>query len=52
MNANGIGPVLADKIISGRPYGSRRELVKRGILPQGTFDELKREVEKIQKRSA
>lgn len=38
MNVNGIGPVLANKIISSRPYSSRKELVDRGILPQSTFE--------------
>jgi DNA uptake protein ComE-like DNA-binding protein len=52
MNVNGIGPVLADKIISGRPYSSRRELLERGILPQSTFDELERELDRQGKRSA
>jgi hypothetical protein len=30
-------PVLADRIISGRPYSSRRDLLERRILPQSTF---------------
>ena len=52
MNVNGIGPVLADKIISGRPYSSRRDVLERGILPQSTFDELERELDRHGKRSA
>jgi DNA uptake protein ComE-like DNA-binding protein len=52
LNVGGIGPVLADKIISGRPYPSRQELVQRGILPQGTFEELDRELSHREKRSA
>jgi gas vesicle protein len=52
MNVNGIGPVLADDIVSGRPYSSRRELLERGILPQSTFDELERELARREKRSA
>jgi competence protein ComEA len=52
MSVNGIGPALADRIISGRPYSSRRELVERGILPQSTFDELERELGRRGKRSA
>jgi DNA uptake protein ComE-like DNA-binding protein len=52
MNVNGIGPVLADRIISGRPYSSPRDLVERGILPQSTFDELERELDRHAKRSA
>ena len=52
MNVKGIGTVLADKIISGRPYSSRRDLLERGVLPQSTFDELERELDRQGKRSA
>jgi DNA uptake protein ComE-like DNA-binding protein len=52
MNVDGIGPVLADKIISGRPYSSRQELVQRGIVPQNTFEELERELSRQGRRSA
>jgi competence protein ComEA len=48
----GIGPVLADKIISNRPYSSRQELVQRGIVPQNTFEELERELSRQERRSA
>jgi DNA uptake protein ComE-like DNA-binding protein len=48
----GIGPALADKIISGRPYSSRQELQQRGILPQNTFDELDHELTVREKRFA
>jgi len=34
MNVNGIGPILADKIIPGRPYSSQRDMVERGIISQ------------------
>ena len=43
MSVNGIGPVLAERIISGRPYSSTRELVDHGIIAQSTFDELERQ---------
>jgi gas vesicle protein len=52
LNVNGIGPVLADKIISSRPYSSRQDLIERGILPQSTFEELDRELSRREKRSA
>jgi DNA uptake protein ComE-like DNA-binding protein len=42
MTVNGIGPVLADRIIAGRPYSSTRDLVDRRIIAQSTLDELKR----------
>jgi DNA uptake protein ComE-like DNA-binding protein len=38
----GIGPVLADKIIKGRPYTSEREVVDRGIIPEATLKEIAR----------
>jgi competence protein ComEA len=36
-----IGPVTAQKIINGRPYGSIEELVSKKVLTQKTFDGLK-----------
>ena len=42
LEVYGIGPVLADKIIKGRPYTSEREVVDRGIIPENTFKELVR----------
>ena len=52
MNVNGIGQVLADKVISSRPYGSPRDVVDRGILPLSTFEELERELKNRPKRPA
>ena len=52
MSVNGIGPVLADRIISGRPYSSVRELVDRDIIAQSTLEELKRQVGNRLKRPA
>lgn len=36
-----IGPVTAQKIIAGRPYGAIEELVSKKVLGQKTFDGLK-----------
>lgn len=36
-----VGPVTAQKIIAGRPYGSINELISKKILTQKTFDGLK-----------
>ncbi|TXH01218.1 MAG: hypothetical protein E6P95_02340 [Candidatus Moraniibacteriota bacterium] len=36
-----IGPVTAQKIINGRPYGSIEELVSKKVLTQKTFDGLR-----------
>jgi gas vesicle protein len=52
LKVNGIGPVLADKIISNRPYSARRELVERSILPLSTYEELERELRTRERRSA
>jgi len=37
----GIGDVYADKIVKGRPYKQKDELVERKILPQATYDKVK-----------
>jgi gas vesicle protein len=52
MEVNGIGPVLADRIISGRPYRSHADLVERGILAQSTLDEFEKQFGRGRKRPA
>lgn len=52
LSVHGIGPVLADRIISGRPYTSRNELIERRVLSQNTFEELERELGRRNRRSA
>ena len=42
LSVYGIGPVLADKIVKGRPYMSERDVVDRDIIPESTFKELRR----------
>jgi competence protein ComEA len=37
----GIGDAYSKRIIDGRPYTAKNQLVTRGILPQGTYDKIK-----------
>jgi competence protein ComEA len=37
----GIGDVRAASIVKNRPYKGKDELVQKGIIPQGVYDEIK-----------
>lgn len=46
----GIGEAYSAKIIKGRPYQRKDELVQKGILPQGVYDKVKDRIIARQKR--
>jgi competence protein ComEA len=37
----GIGTVYSQKIINGRPYSKKDQLVSKSIIPQATYDKIK-----------
>jgi competence protein ComEA len=36
----GFGPAYTRRVIAGRPYASKNQLVTRGILPQAAYDRI------------
>jgi competence protein ComEA len=44
QSIKGIGDVYAKKIIEGRPYKGKDELVQRNIIPKATYDKIKGQI--------
>jgi DNA uptake protein ComE-like DNA-binding protein len=44
MKLNGIGDAYAAKIIEGRPYKAKNQLVSKKILPQGVYDKVSSQI--------
>jgi len=44
MTLKGIGEARAEAIIKGRPYARKDELVKKKILPESVYNEIKDQI--------
>ena len=40
----GIGDVYSKRIIDGRPYSAKNQLLTRGILPESTYNKIKDQI--------
>ena len=40
----GVGDVYAKKIVAGRPYQTKNQLVTKGVLPQNVYDKIQSKI--------
>ena len=46
----GIGDAEAERIVAGRPYRSKADLVTRQVLPAGVFQTIRHQIVAVQKK--